>query len=110
MTEAAIGTIVRARSREWVVLPPDDPGVIRLRPLAGSEAEVAGIARSLVDLGLETVAPSTFPLPSPDGAGDAASVRLLFDAARLSLRDGAAPSARSAGSRSGRGRTSSSRC
>ena len=91
MTEAAIGTIVRARSREWVVLPPDDPGVIRLRPLAGSEAEVAGIARSLVDLGLETVAPSTFPLPSPDGAGDAGAVRLLFDAARLSLRDGAAP-------------------
>jgi len=89
--EAGIGTIVRARSREWVVLPSDDVGLIRLRPLAGSEAEVAGIARSLIDLGLEEVVPSQFPLPSVDGAGDAGAVRLLFDAARLSLRDGAAP-------------------
>ena len=33
------GGLVRARSRDWVVLPPDEPDVVRLRPVDGSDSE-----------------------------------------------------------------------
>ena len=36
------GALVRARGREWIVLPGSSPDRLRLRPLSGSEADVAG--------------------------------------------------------------------
>ena len=33
------GGLVRARSRDWVVLPPDEPDVVRPRPVDGSDTE-----------------------------------------------------------------------
>ncbi len=82
------GVLVSARGREWVVLPSDDPDLLLLRPLSGSEREIAGI---YLPLRLEEVRSATFPLPSPERAGDFASAMLLWDAARLSLRSGAGP-------------------
>jgi len=82
------GSIVRVRDREWIVNPTEDEVLLNLRPLMGSEDE--GI--TLFDpLGLEKLTSATFPLPHPDQIGDFASARLLFDAARLSLRSGAGP-------------------
>ncbi|MFQ5459833.1 MAG: DEAD/DEAH box helicase [Anaerolineae bacterium] len=85
------GSLVRCREREWVVLPPDDEDVLLLRPLAGDEAETAGVYLPLVRQGVETVAPATFPPPDPARRGDLAAAQLLWDAARLALRDGAGP-------------------
>ncbi|MBC7348144.1 MAG: helicase, partial [Clostridia bacterium] len=87
----AVGSIVRCRGREWVVLPPKEPDVVYLRPLAGDEAETCGVYLPLVEAGLERLEPATFPLPRPEDAGDAVASRLLWDAARLALRDGASP-------------------
>ena len=82
------GTIVRVRDREWVLNPSEDPDLLSLRPLMGSEQE----SIALFDpLGLEHLSPATFPLPRVDQAGDFASARLLMDAARLNLRSGAGP-------------------
>ena len=39
----AVGALVRARGREWVVLPESDGDLLVLRPLGGTEDEVAGI-------------------------------------------------------------------
>ncbi len=39
----------------------------------------------------ENIRPSQFPVPSPDDLSDAASAHLLWQAARLTLREGAAP-------------------
>jgi hypothetical protein len=39
----AVGSLVRARGREWVVLPQSEPDLLMLRPLGGSEEEVTGI-------------------------------------------------------------------
>jgi superfamily II DNA or RNA helicase len=86
--EFNIGSLVRAREREWVVLPSDDPEVLRLRPLSGSEAEICGIHRAIEG---SEVQPAQFPPPDPSSAGDFISARLLRDAARLSLRSGAGP-------------------
>ena len=83
-----VGSLIRARGREWVVLPSDDSDVLRLRPLSGSEDESCGIYLPLEDGELED---ATFPSPSPDQAGDFIAGSLLRDAARLALRSSAAP-------------------
>ena len=88
MTDFAVGSLVRARDREWVVLPSEDSDVLRLRPLGGSEAEVCSIYRPL---GLDRVEDAAFQPPTADRAGDFISAQLLLDAARLSLRTGAGP-------------------
>src|SRR4029434_7336188 len=81
-----VGSLVRARGREWVVLPESDDAMILLRPLGGTEDEVTGIY-----LPLEPVEPARFDLPDPTEVGDHRSCRLLRDAVRLSSRAGAGP-------------------
>ena len=80
------GSLVRARGREWIVLPGQDAPLLRLRPLSGSEADV-----QLVDPALEQdgVAPAHFEPPHPERVGTQADALLLKDAA--SSRCGGAP-------------------
>ncbi len=39
----SVGSLVRARGRDWVVLPSDEPEVLRLRPLTGTEGDAVGL-------------------------------------------------------------------
>ena len=55
-----VGSLVRTRGREWVVLPDTDDELIMVRPLGGTDAEITGI---LTDL--EVVEPATFAPPDP---------------------------------------------
>ncbi len=82
----APGTLVRARGREWVVLPESEDDLLVLRPLGGSDEEIAGVLPAL-----EEVAPAAFDLPDPGEVGDHRSCRLLRDAIRLGLRGSAGP-------------------
>ncbi len=82
----AIGSLVRARGREWVVLPESTGDTLIARPLGGGDSEVAGIY-----LPLEKVEPATFRLPDPTQPGDYRSCRLLRDALRLGFRSSAGP-------------------
>jgi len=82
----AVGSLVRARGREWVVLPESDEQMLILRPLGGTNEEVAGIY-----LPLEEVLPAQFDLPDPARWGDERSCRLLRDALRLGFRSSAGP-------------------
>ena len=82
----ATGSLVKARGREWVVLPESDDAVAVLRPLGGTEDEVTGIC-----LALEKVEPARFSLPDPSQLGDYRSCRLLRDAVRLGFRSSAGP-------------------
>jgi superfamily II DNA or RNA helicase len=91
MNGLSIGSIVRCRNREWVILPTPDENLILLRPLTGSDREVCGIYRSLANLGFDRIEPATFPLPKSEDSSDSVSTELLWNAARLSLRDGAGP-------------------
>jgi superfamily II DNA or RNA helicase len=91
MPAISIGSVVRCRNREWVVLPSSSDELYLLRPLAGLEEEITGIDARLAALGLDRIESSEFPLPDPMRAGDAAGTALLFNAARLSLRDTAGP-------------------
>lgn len=82
----AVGSLVRARGREWVVLPESEDEVLVVRPLGGASDETAGIL-----LPLEKVEPATFDLPNPSDVGDYESCRLLRDALRLGFRSSAGP-------------------
>jgi superfamily II DNA or RNA helicase len=67
-----------------------------LRPLTGTSDDVVAAHRRLSDLlgytfPSERIAPSRFPLPSTDSVQDAQSLHLLWQAARLLLREGATP-------------------
>jgi superfamily II DNA or RNA helicase len=82
----AVGSLVEARGREWVVLPETDDELLVLRPLGATDAEIAGILPEL-----EEVRPATFAPPDPSKPGDARSARLLRDALRLGFRSSAGP-------------------
>jgi superfamily II DNA or RNA helicase len=84
----APGAIVRARGREWVVLPEPARDWLLLRPLGGTDREVAGLYLPLEGA---DVGQATFDLPDPGHPGDHRSCRLLRDAARLGVRAGAGP-------------------
>jgi len=81
-----VGSLVKARGREWVVLPDSTDDLLVLRPLGGSDDEIAGIY-----IPLEPVTPATFDLPDPTQVGDYRSARLLRDAVRLGFRSSAGP-------------------
>ena len=84
-----VGSLVRVRGREWVVLPEsgEDSDMLILRPLGGTEDEITGIY-----VPLEKPESAEFPLPDPKtDLGNHLSCGLLRDAVRLGFRSGAGP-------------------
>lgn len=81
-----VGSLVRVRGREWVVLPESTDDVVRVRPLGGTDDEVTGIFTTL-----ETIESAQFALPNPEQIGDYRSARLLRAAVRLGFRASAGP-------------------
>lgn len=77
----AVGSLVKARGREWVVLPASDDEMLVLRPLGGTDDEIAGIY-----VPLEPVERAHFGLPGVESVGDHRSSRMLRDAVRCSTR------------------------
>lgn len=81
------GDLVNARGREWVVLPSQE-GLLRVRPLSGSDEDAQTLIPSLER---QPVKPARFAPPSADQLDTQAGAQLLADALRLSLRRGAGP-------------------
>nr|BBH92022.1 ATP-dependent helicase HepA [Thermogemmatispora argillosa] len=82
----AVGSLVKVRGREWVVLPESTPDLLVLRPLGGTDEEVTGVY-----LPLEPVEPAQFALPDPRHWGDHRSCSLLRDAVRFGFRASTGP-------------------
>ena len=82
----AVGSLVKARGREWVVLPESDEQMLILRPLGGTNEEVTGVY-----LPLEKVEHAQFQPPNPALWGDDRSCRLLRHAVRFGFRSSAGP-------------------
>ncbi|MDN5896849.1 MAG: DEAD/DEAH box helicase, partial [Nocardioides sp.] len=81
----AVGSLVRARGREWVVLPGTTPDFLLLQPLGGGNADVAGV---FPDEGVEA---ATFPTPTLEDLGDSTSTALLRTALRVGFTSSAGP-------------------
>ncbi len=84
------GKLVSLRGRDWVVLPSDDPDLLVVKPLGGSDEETAGIYLPL-EIPRDAPEDARFPRPVPEDLGDISTARLLYDAARLAFRNGAGP-------------------
>jgi hypothetical protein len=82
----AVGSVVRAKNREWIVQPESTDNVLFLRPCVGTDIEPTII---LPDL--ESVTPATFGLPNPEYFGDLNSAGYLLDAARFGIRSSTGP-------------------
>ncbi len=90
------GAIVRFRGRDWVLLPSPDDRTWALRPLTGALDQEILVHKELSTLlggsfPEERLRPSVFPLPTAEDVSDVVSAHLLWQAARLTLREGAAP-------------------
>lgn len=82
----AVGSLVQARGRDWVVQPGSQEEFLLLRPLGGRDEDVTGMLPSL-----EEVSPAIFDWPGPEQAGDHSSARLLQESLRLGFRSSAGP-------------------
>ncbi len=82
------GSIVRARGREWVVLPQSVDDILHLRPIGGGDDLSTQIC---VALEQQPVEHAIFPPPSTEHMGTQAAGLLLRDALMLKLRSGAGP-------------------
>ncbi|MEV5850288.1 helicase-related protein [Streptomyces sp. NPDC051985] len=79
------GSLVKARGREWVVLPESEPDLLVLRPLGGSDDDIAAV------LPFEPVEEARFAPPEPSDLGDQRAAGLLRTALRVGFRSGAGP-------------------
>jgi len=84
------GSLVKLRGRDWVVQPSDNPELILLKPLGGSDDEITGIYTPL-HFTQDKIEPSSFPMPTVADLGSFRSAKMLYDAARLAFRNGAGP-------------------
>ncbi|MET9131427.1 DEAD/DEAH box helicase [Streptomyces antibioticus] len=80
------GSLVAARGREWVVLPESAADMLVLRPLGGSEDDIAAVFPAFED-----VRPAEFAAPSAADLGDQRAAGLLRTALRIGFRSGAGP-------------------
>ncbi|WJK34747.1 DEAD/DEAH box helicase [Solwaraspora sp. WMMA2065] len=82
----APGSLVHARGRDWVVLPDSAPDMLVLRPLGGSDDDIAAVFPTF-----EPVHSAEFAAPTPADLGNAQAAGLLRSALRIGFRAGAGP-------------------
>lgn len=80
------GSLVTARGREWVVLPESASDLLVLRPLGGSDDDIAAVFPAF-----EEVKGAEFAAPEPSDLGDQRAAGLLRTALRIGFRSGAGP-------------------
>ncbi|MGH3565220.1 MAG: hypothetical protein ACRDRH_04150 [Pseudonocardia sp.] len=80
------GSLVRARGRDWVVLPKSADDLVVVRPLGGGDDEIAAILTAVED-----VAAPEYAAPDPSDAGNAVNAGLLRTALQIGFRSTAGP-------------------
>lgn len=84
------GRLVHVRGRDWVVQPSDDIDVLVIKPLGGTDDETTVLYMPLASPA-DSPRDAQFALPTSADIGDLKSARLLYEATRLSFRNGAGP-------------------
>ncbi|MBI4244413.1 MAG: DEAD/DEAH box helicase, partial [Planctomycetes bacterium] len=93
MSNYKIGSIVRARGREWIIIPSESSDYLKLKPFSGSALQTIAIPNDFISSGLEKVESSLFPEPDIENEkiGDYDSAQLIFLATKFLLRNAAVP-------------------
>jgi superfamily II DNA or RNA helicase len=86
LIEYTVGSLVRTRGREWVVLPASTGDMLVLRPLGGTDDDTTAVFPAL-----ERVEDAVFAPPTAADLGDASAAGLLRSALRIGFRSGAGP-------------------
>ena len=89
-TDIRPGKLVSLRGRDWVALPSDDPDLLMVKPLGGSEEETTGIYLPL-ELPDDDPKDARFLSPEANDLGDISTARFLYESSRLAFRNGAGP-------------------
>ena len=84
------GKLVTLRGRDWVVLPSNNPDLLVVKPLGGSEEETTGVYLPL-EIPEDIPRDAQFAPPTAENLGDISTARFLYEAARLAFRNGAGP-------------------
>lgn len=84
------GRLVHVRGRDWVVQPSDDDQLLVLKPLGGSDDETTAIYLPLA-IDHDIPREAQFAKPTSADIGDFGRAKMLYEAARLSFRNGAGP-------------------
>jgi superfamily II DNA or RNA helicase len=81
------GSLVKARGREWIVLPGSTAAVLRVRPVSGSDEDIS-VIHTLIE---HNISGATFPMPTAEQECNQTDALLLRDTLLMSLRKGAGP-------------------
>ncbi|MBZ0264213.1 DEAD/DEAH box helicase [bacterium] len=84
------GKLVTLRGRDWIVLPSDEPDLLMVKPLGGSDEETTGIYLPFL-ISSDRPKDAVFPDPTREDLGDITTAKILYDSARLAFRNGAGP-------------------
>ncbi len=84
------GSLISVRDRTWIVQPSDDENLLKIKPLGGSEEEATAIYLPL-KFADDDIKDAKFALPTREDLGDISTANQLYNAARLSFRNGAGP-------------------
>lgn len=90
MTTYQPGKLVTLRGRDWIILPSDNPDLLIVKPLGGSDEETTGIYLPLRIVS-DNPKDARFDPPTSDDLGDVSTAKVLYDSARLAFRNGAGP-------------------
>ena len=89
-TDIRPGKLVSLRGRDWIALPSEDPDLLKVKPLGGSEEEITGIYLPL-ELPNDAPKDARFLPPETEDLGDISTARFLYESSRLAFRNGAGP-------------------
>jgi ERCC4-related helicase len=87
----SVGSLVRLRGRDWIVLPQSEAELLILRPLGGTDDETTAVMLGDIQLGYEKLSEGQFVLPTVDHIGNHQTTGMLRDAIKLGLRSSAGP-------------------
>lgn len=84
------GTLIKYRSRRWMVMPSADDDLMVIKPLGGSDEEQTAVYLPL-QIPDEAPEPDEFPEPTAEDMGAFETAKMIFDASRLSFRNASGP-------------------
>lgn len=90
INKKTVGSIVKFRDRDWIVLPQTDKDITLLKPLDGVDSDITGVYGAL-NFESDKIDSASYPQLTADDIGSFSNAKLLYDATRLGFRSASGP-------------------